>query len=136
MSSVKRNVWFGWNMKNFDQKLLIGPGWTRQGRGGQSGKDLCLWKGNDPMSLEVPLSDNADPGGGEGSKRILPESLSFQVQLNRPPPPMSIRGPSTACEKILHILCFLNILVWEIPCRFRFTLRYYLATLYQHICNT
>ena len=25
MSSVKHNVWFGWNVKNFAQKLLIGP---------------------------------------------------------------------------------------------------------------
>ena len=28
---MKHNVWFGWNVKNFAQKLLIGPGLTRRG---------------------------------------------------------------------------------------------------------
>ena len=28
---MKHNVWFGWNVKNFAQKLLIGPGLTRKG---------------------------------------------------------------------------------------------------------
>ena len=31
MSSVKHNVWFGWNVKDFAQKLLIGPGSTQRG---------------------------------------------------------------------------------------------------------
>ena len=31
MSSVKQDVWFGWNVKNFAQNLLIGPGSTWRG---------------------------------------------------------------------------------------------------------
>ena len=33
MSSVKQDVWFGWNVKNFAQNLLIGPRSTWKGRG-------------------------------------------------------------------------------------------------------
>ena len=33
MSSVKQDVWFGWNVKNFAQNLLISPRSTQKGRG-------------------------------------------------------------------------------------------------------
>ena len=34
MSSVKQDVWFGWNVKNFAQNLLIGPRSAWKGREG------------------------------------------------------------------------------------------------------
>ena len=37
MSSVKQDVWFGWNVKNFAQKLLISP---RSTQGDQSKLNL------------------------------------------------------------------------------------------------
>ena len=49
MSSVKQDVWFGWNVKNFAQNLLISPRSTQKRRGGQSTANsevvICRWGG-------------------------------------------------------------------------------------------
>ena len=54
MSSVKQGMWFGWNVKNFAQNLLIVPRSTCRWGGGQSTVnsericrevEICRWGG-------------------------------------------------------------------------------------------
>ena len=47
MSSVKHNVWFGWNVKNFAQKLLIGPGSTWGGGSIDTQLESCHFLGGE-----------------------------------------------------------------------------------------
>ena len=50
LSSVKQDMWFGWNVKNFAQNLLICPGSTQKGRGSMTPNlevVICRWEGRE-----------------------------------------------------------------------------------------
>ena len=77
MSSVKQDVWFGWNVKNFAQNLLISPRSTQ--KGGQSTVksericrevEICRWGGRG--------------GEGEGGRStVKSEKICREVEICR-----------------------------------------------------
>ena len=82
MSSVKQVVWFGWNVKNFAQNLLIGPGSTRGRRSTlNSGKKVVGGEGGEGRGvIDTQLRKKSCRRGGRGG-----EGGSIDTQLGKDP---------------------------------------------------
>ena len=111
MSSVKHNVWFGWNVKNFAQKLLIRPridttwrvgggvdrhsAWKLSflrwgGRGGEGGVDrhstwklsFLRWGGRGGGLINTQLGSCHFLGGEGGEGRGGQSTLNLEVVIS------------------------------------------------------
>ena len=78
MSSVKQGMWFGWNVKNFAQNLLIIPGSTWRGQSTVNSEricrevEICRWggegRGVDQQSTQRGSAERLKIVGWEGGE--------------------------------------------------------------------